>query len=414
MNIAVIVIGDELLIGQVTDTNSGEIARTIAPAGWSVKSVRTVGDNPEDITDAITSALRDFDIVITTGGLGPTKDDITKEVLTNIFGGELRNDNSVLENVREICRKRNIELNELTARQAIVPTSCTVIQNEVGTAPLMWFERDGKVLVAMPGVPFETTTMLRRRVFPMLLKKFGSDSVIAHRTILIFNVIESEIAARLADFEATLPKELHLAYLPTPGLVRLRLDGIGDDSVRINRLLDLKQAEIEKEFGDNVVWSEDLPLPQILLNLLKEKGYTLATAESCTGGRIASAITSVPGASECFLGGVVAYQNEVKKNLLGVDSQSLEQYGAVSLPVAEQMATGVSRLIGTDCAIATSGIAGPGGGTPDKPVGTVCISVKTPHNIIVDHFLFPGNRARVIERSTNTAIIKLIRALKSI
>ena len=192
------------------------------------------------------------------------------------------------------------------------------------------------------------------------------------------------------------------------------LDGIGTDAAENNRRLDAGQAEKEKEFGDNVVWTADLPLPQILINLLKSKGLTLSVAESCSGGRIASAVTSIPGASECFMGSVVAYHNDIKQEILGVHKESLEQYGAVSLPVAEQMAVGVSKLMKTDCAIATSGIAGPGGGTPDKPVGTVCISVKTPDKILVDHFLFPGNRARVIERSTNTAIIKLIRALKSL
>lgn len=414
MNVAIIVIGDELLLGQVTDTNSGEIAKIISPAGWSVKTVVTVGDNPDDIRTTISGLLEKFDIVLTTGGIGPTKDDITKEVLTEIFGGELIQDTEVLENVKNICEQRGIELNDLTATQAIVPSSCRIIQNRVGIAPIMWFEQNDKVLVSMPGVPFETITMFKSEIFPQLMAKFGSDVTIAHRTVLIFNIIESEIATRLSEWEKNLPKGVHLAYLPTPGLVRLRLDGISHDAVEINRILDSKLAEIEQEFADNVVWDEDLSLPEIAIKLLKEKGLTLAIAESCTGGRISAMITSVPGASEVLRGDIVAYSNEVKCNVLNVSAESIEQYGAVSLPVVEQMVNGAAKLINAQCAIATSGIAGPGGGSTQKPVGTVCIAIKTPCNLIVDHYHFPGNRQRVIERSAATALIKLIRALKQI
>ncbi len=412
MDIAILVIGDELLIGQVNDTNSGEIAKIISPAGWSVRSVMTVGDNKDDIKSAIAALLEKYDVVITTGGLGPTKDDITKGVLAEIFGGEMVENKDVLENVKTICAKRGIELNNLTATQAIVPTSCRVIQNSVGTAPLMWFEKDNKTLVSMPGVPFEAITMFRNEVFPQLMKKYGSELAIAHRTTLIFNIIESEIAERLSDWEKKLPEGVHLAYLPTPGLVRLRLDGIGKDKDEINRILDSKLAELEHIFEKNIVWSEDLPLAEIAVKLLKEKGLTIATAESCTGGAISAAITSVPGSSEIFLGGVVAYHNNTKHNLLHVSEESIATYGAVSLPVVEQMANGVAAAVGSQCAIATSGIAGPSGGSEQKPVGTVCIAVRVPGKIIVDHFHFPGNRQRVIERSTATALIKLIRALK--
>ncbi len=271
MNISVIVIGDELLLGQVADTNSGFIARTISPAGWKVTSVTTVGDNACDIRAAITDALSRTDIVLTTGGLGPTKDDITKEVLMSVFGGEPVENRDVLENVKTICQLRNISLNELTARQSIVPSSCQVIMNRVGTAPLMWFEREGKVLVAMPGVPFETAEMFPGDVFPKLFKRFGHDIVIAHRTAVIYDITESDIATRLQKWEAALPSCLHLAYLPVPGYVRLRLDAFGDDKNTIDRLLDNKLEDLKTIFGRNLITTDPAPLQEILIKLLKEK-----------------------------------------------------------------------------------------------------------------------------------------------
>lgn len=413
MKVSIIAIGDELLLGQVVDTNSGDIARIISAANWQVEQVMTIGDNAAAIRDAVSRALDSSDIVLTTGGLGPTKDDITKQVLAEIFGGELLPDPAVLENVKEICAKRNIRLNDLTARQAIVPTSCRVIQNTVGTAPVMWFEKDGKVLVAMPGVPFEMNEMMRNAVFPMLLRQFGDGVDIEHRVLLIYNVIESEIAARLAGFEESLPPFLHLAYLPMQGYVTLRLDGVHTDSAYLNQVMDAKFREIEEEFGSNVVWNEDRPLAEIALILLRRNGFRLSTAESCSGGNVAHSLTLIPNCSDCFAGGVVAYSNEIKANVLGVSAESLECYGAVSLPVAEQMVDGITRRVAhTECGIATTGIAGPGGATPTKPVGTVCIAIRTPRRTLVDCFHFPGNRKRVIERTTNVALIKLIRELR--
>ncbi|MDE7154569.1 MAG: CinA family nicotinamide mononucleotide deamidase-related protein [Muribaculaceae bacterium] len=415
MNVSIIAIGDELLLGQVVDTNSGDIARIISAANWQVRQVTTIHDNAASIRKAVNEALAESEIVITTGGLGPTKDDITKPVLTEIFGGELRQDDSVLENVKKICANRQIELNELTASQAIVPTSCRVIQNTVGTAPIMWFEKDGKVLVAMPGVPFEMNEMMHNAVFPMLLKRFGGGVDIEHRVLLIYKVTESEIAERLARFEEELPPFLHLAYLPMQGYVTLRLDGIHTDSAYLKEVMDAKLKEVEEEFAANVVWNEDRPLAEIALILLRRNGLTLSTAESCSGGNIAHALTLIPNCSDCYLGGSVAYSNKIKINVLGVNPETIECYGAVSLPVAEQMVDGVIRRVThTECGIATTGIAGPGGATPTKPVGTVCIAIRTPHRTLVDCFHFPGNRARIIERTTNIALIKLIRELRQL
>ena len=415
MKISLVVIGDEILLGQVTDTNSGEIARTVSVANWTVSRVFTVGDDAEEIKYAINAALEASDVVITTGGLGPTKDDITKSVLLDIFGGKLIQNEDVLRNVEDVCRRRHIVLNDLTRTQALVPSTARIIQNKVGTAPVMWFEKKcgdkEKVLVTMPGVPFETSQMMREEVFPQLLSRFGSDVTVAHRYLLVYGIIESKIAEMLDEWEKALPTNLHLAYLPVPGYVKLRLDGIDKDGASINALLDEKKAQIESILGDAVFADENKTIAEILIDRLKAKGYTMATAESCTGGNIAHSVTMVAGASEVYYGSVVSYANDVKIRVLGVDENVINTLGAVSEPVAIQMAKGVAKVINTDCSVATSGIAGPGGGTPEKPVGTVCIAVHTPQEDLVGTYFLPGNRGRVIDRATTTALIELIRLL---
>ncbi|MBE6319093.1 MAG: CinA family nicotinamide mononucleotide deamidase-related protein [Bacteroidales bacterium] len=413
-NISIIVIGDEILIGQVTDTNSGDIARMVAPHGWNVNDVQAVGDNALMILQAIDQAFATSDIVLTTGGLGPTKDDITKSVLCQYFGGELRHDSSVLETVKEVVAKRHLKLNELTAAQAIVPSSCKVIQNKVGTAPIMWFEKDGKVLVSMPGVPFEMHQMFEQAVLPMLNNRFHSDVTIEHRTLLITNWSESQLAMEISDWEDALPPYIHLAYLPRPGIIRLRLDGTHTDKDFINQELDRCKNELIEKFGNDILHDDDLTPPEILLHHLRRLGLNVSTAESCTGGNIAHLITSIPGSSAVFNGSIVAYSNDVKQSVLNVKSETLIIHGAVSIPTVEEMATGACDKLATQCAIATSGIAGPDGGTADKPVGTVCIAVKTPLGIISQTRHFPGNRSRVIDQASTTAIIMLISQLKKI
>ena len=414
MTSSIIVIGDEILIGQVIDTNSGDIARMVNPYGWRVNDVQVVGDDASQILRAIERAFESSDVVLTTGGLGPTKDDITKSVLCQYFGGELYENAEVLENVKEVVTKRGFKLNTLTATQAVVPSSCQVIQNEVGTAPLMWFEKDGKVLVAMPGVPFETQHMFPKEVLPRLLNKFQSDIAIEHRTILVTGWSESRLAMEISDWEDALPSYIHLAYLPKPGLIRLRLDGTHHDKDFINQELDRYKTELIERLGDDILHDDDLTPPEILLYHLNRLGLTAATAESCTGGNIAHQITSIAGSSSAFMGSVVAYSNDVKHRVLGVKNETLEAHGAVSIPTVEEMAQGACQVIDTDCSIVTSGIAGPGGSTPDKPVGTVCIAVKSPRGIVSATHHFPGNRSRVIDRATTTAIITLIKELKSI
>lgn len=413
MKIAIIAIGDELLIGQVVDTNSGSIARMIDPAGWSVEYVKVIHDDADAITAAVDEAFAVADVVLTTGGLGPTKDDITKLTLCKYFGGELRHDPTVLDNIKEVFAKRGIQLNPLTEAQAMVPTSCRVIQNRVGTAPIMWFERtDGKVLVSMPGVPFETLQMFRAEVFPQLLDKFHSDEHIGHRCVIVEGLTESKVAIQLDAWEDALPPFIHLAYLPKPGIIRLRIDGHHTDNDLLQSTLDQLHAQLCDIFADHLLADADLTPEESMLQRLRAKGYSVATAESCTGGNIAHRITAIAGCSDCYHGSVVAYENSVKINILGVDPAAIEAHGVVSEEVVAQMAQGIRKAIGSDCAIATSGIAGPGGATPGKPVGTVCIAIATPERTVAATYHFPGTRDRVIDRASTTALTLLAMALK--
>ncbi|MDE7024714.1 MAG: CinA family nicotinamide mononucleotide deamidase-related protein [Paramuribaculum sp.] len=417
MNVAIIVIGDELLIGQVTDTNSGFIARHIAPYGWQVVNVQVVADDADCISRAMDRAFALAPVVLTTGGLGPTKDDITKGVMCRYFGGELIEDSEVLDNVKNIFKKRGLKLNDLTRSQAMVPSSCKVIQNRVGTAPIMWFNHvhpngASQVLVSMPGVPFETAEMFTSEVFPRLRAFFPSDLDVEHRTMVVADISESDLATRLEGFEAQLPQGFHLAYLPKPGIIRLRLDAMGNDRSVILPMLDEQWAKLTEEVGDNLLWNGDAEPAEILLKELDKRALTVATAESCTGGNIAHLITLVPGSSSAMLGGVVSYANTVKTHVLGVNADVINSLGAVSIPVAEQMAEGVRGITHADIAMSTSGIAGPGGAVPGKPVGTVCIAVATPWGTISGEYHFPGSRSRVIDRATQTALILAIRQLQ--
>lgn len=415
MKLSIIVIGTEILIGQVTDTNSGFISRTLGADGWITTGVQVVDDNADEIRHAVERALDESDLVITTGGLGPTKDDITKGVLASIFGGSMRLDPDVAANVERIFARRGLKLNDLTRSQALVPESCRVIQNELGTAPLMWFERDGKVLISMPGVPFETEGMMQRTVRDEIRRHFSPDTDVRHHTMIIYGITESDLAERLAPWEDALPGSLHLAYLPVSGYIRLRLDGqmaACEDPSPLDEIFNSHLASLRDLLGEHLLHDGDAAPAEILLELLKTRRLTMSTAESCTGGNIAHAITSVPGSSDCFLGGVISYANSVKENVLGVSPDDLATHGAVSQPVVEQMAQGVCSLTGAGCAVATSGIAGPGGGSPGKPVGTVWIAARWPGGSESRLCHFAGDRQRIIDRATSEAILMLIRHLR--
>ncbi len=419
MKAAVIVIGDELLLGQVNDTNSGAIARILAPMGWEVATVLTVHDNGDDILNAVRQAMSVADVVITTGGLGPTKDDITKTTLCRYFGCDMRHDPLVERNVEEIFAKRGLKLNDLTRTQAMVPEACTVIQNRYGTAPIMWFETDApdrrKVLVSMPGVPFETEGMLPD-VAARIAETFTPDALLLHATFIVTDITESDLAEKLDGYEASLPHSLHLAYLPSPGYIRLRLDAIGSKQSADNLQSAFKSActNLTDILGSNLLYTGDLSPAAIALDYARRLGLTISAAESCTGGNISARFTAIPGASDTYMGGVVSYSNEMKIAALGVSADTLARHGAVSRQVVEQMSQGVRTLAATDCSMATSGIAGPGGGSAEKPVGTVWIAVRIADRLHTQCYHFPGSRERVTDRAATTAIITLAKMLKAL
>lgn len=412
MNYSIIVVGDEILIGQVQDTNSGFIARQLTPFGWQAVSIRTVADDGQAIFDAIDEGFAHSDVILMTGGLGPTKDDITKPTLCRYFGGQLVHDEATARNVEQIVAGRHLKLNDYTRAQAMVPSSCRVIQNQCGTAPLMWFERNGKVLVSMPGVPYETETMLVREVIPQLMEHFHHDVDIEFRHLMVTGIIESALAMTLDEWERRLPHGIHLAYLPQPGIIHLRLTGQAAYKQWLTSEMDRLVAELHQILGAHIVCDENLPLAGIIGNILRHRGLTMATAESCTGGNIAHEITAIAGSSDYFVGGVVSYHRDVKEKQLGVSASDIDTYGVVSQTVAEQMATGVCRLLGTDCAVATTGVAGPGGGTPDTPVGTVWIAARCGDRMVSQCKHIPGHRQRVIARATNDALLLLLSILQ--
>lgn len=408
MKLSIIIIGDEILLGQVTDTNSGAIARAFGPLGFSVAGIRTVADDADAIRRAVAEAMATSELTVTTGGLGPTKDDITKLTLRDIFGGEMRRDPQVTANIERVFAARGLKMNEITADQALVPDSCRVIQNRLGTAPIMWFERDGHVVVSMPGVPFETEGALPE-LTEQVRKCFTPDLRLFHHTFIVHGITESDLSDSLEGFEAGLAHGLHLAYLPDSGIIRLRLDGVGDDALAPK--FEEACARIRRELGPLLIHDGDATPAEIVLEAVRARGLSLGTAESCTGGNIARSITLIPGASDIFYGGVVSYANSVKIDVLGVDRADLEAHGAVSREVVEQMAAGACRVLGVRCAVATSGIAGPGGGTPDKPVGTVWMGWCVDGRVASEVRRFPGDRARVITRATNEALLGLLKLL---
>ena len=405
--IEIITIGDEILIGQIVDTNSAWMAVELNKAGFQLAQITSVHDEADHIKKALDEALLRADVVLMTGGLGPTKDDITKQTLCEYFGTKLVFNPDVLENIQQSYHTRQSVMNELTKSQAMVPEKCTVIQNRAGSAPITWFEKEGKVIVSMPGVPLEMKTVMSEEIIPRLQKHFKTPAII-HKTVQVYGIPESQLALRLTEWENSLPEYLHLAYLPNFGIVKLRLSGAGQDEYKLEEAINQQIETLKSILGESIFAYEDKPVEKIIYEKLKISGLTVATAESCTGGNIAHRLTLIPGISDCFKGSVVAYYNELKINALGVSARDIEQYGAVSSQVATQMAEGARKVIQTDLAVATTGIAGPTGGTDEKPVGTIWISVSSPERTITRSFNF-GQFARenFIERSTMAALMML-------
>ena len=405
-----ITIGDELLIGQVVDTNSAWMGRELNNIGIEVLRIVSVRDREEEILEAIDNAMKRVNIVLVTGGLGPTKDDITKQTLCKYFNTELIFSEEVFENVKRVLAGK-IPMNKLNKGQAMVPKNCTVINNPVGSASVSWFERDGKVLVSMPGVPQEMTTVMAESVLPKLHERFQTD-VIMHQTFLVQHYPESVFAEKLEAWEVALQDCIKLAYLPKLGIIRMRLTGRGHDRKEVETLLNREKAKLETILGEDIFSEEDTPLEVIIGELRKKRKLTVSTAESCTGGSIAERLTSIAGSSEYFKGSIVAYSNEVKKDLLYVSSETLEKYGAVSEEPVIEMVKGAMKALKTDCAVATSGIAGPGGGTPEKPVGTVWIAAGYKNEIRTYKQETNRGRAMNIERAGNNALLMLRDLLK--
>ena len=408
----IITIGDEILIGQIVDTNSVSIAKRLNAAGITVEEKLSIGDDAEQIATTLKRAHTQSQIVIITGGLGPTKDDITKHTLARIFSSQLIENKAVAEHVEKMLAVRGIAFNALNRSQAMVPECCTVLFNHHGTAPGMWFEEGDHVTISLPGVPFEMEHLMEEEVMPRLKAHYSLHANI-HRTMITSGIAESILAERIAEWEDALPKGVKLAYLPSPNIVRLRLSTYdSEDGVAARKRIDELFNQLYKIIPDNIVGYEDASVQQLVHQLLTERGKTLAVAESCTGGTIASRFTAMAGSSAYFLAGVVAYANEAKRDILGVNYDDIMRYGAVSEQVARQMAEGARRITGADYAIATTGIAGPTGGTTQKPVGTVWIAVATPQGTIATLRPSGTDRSQIINRASAYAIEMLYEELK--
>ena len=460
MKATILNIGDELLIGQVVNTNASRMAQMLVAAGIDVCGTYVIGDNADDIKYYIRHCIEKSDVVLMTGGLGPTKDDITKKTLCELFDSELYENEEALANVKRIFDSRGYELTPINRQQAWVPRCCTMINNVLGTAPCMWFQfeiengklkienkhtpvfdhpsKEGtgatalnvsgdtpaqfsilnsqlnKVVVSLPGVPFEMVNLMETEIIPRLQHHFRTDQIV-NKNILVQGIGESFLSDLIEPWELALPKSIRLAYLPQAGMLKLRLTARGghDERPQLERQIAEAVKSLYPIAGEYIVGEDLETLPELVAYTMKKAGKTLATAESCTGGTLAHQLTAMAGASEYFRGGVVAYSNEVKECALGVRHETLVAHGAVSEETVREMAAGARERLGADYAVATTGIAGPGGGTPEKPVGTVWIAVAGPDGVTAKLLKFGDRRAQTIERTCNAVWSELIRKVKS-
>ena len=405
----IISIGDEILIGQIANTNAQWMAQQLTLIGISVSHLITVGDNKEDILKAFTDAQKRSGIILITGGLGPTSDDLTKPTLCEFFNTKLIFNDEVFEMVKKRFASFNIVMPESNRGQAEIPENCTVIENKNGTAPGMWFDVNTTIFISLPGVPYEMKAMMEEFVLPELKNRFQKE-VIIHKTVYTQGLGESSLAEKIKSWEESLNStNIKLAYLPSPSQVKLRLSVKGNNKQQLNLLVDEKISELRKLIPELIFAVEEYgkepeSLEKTIGELLRKKKQTLAVAESCTGGYIGHLITSIAGSSDYFNGGIIAYANDIKTNVLKVDVSTLQTNGAVSKEVAEQMATGVRQRLKADFGIATTGIAGPTGGSNEKPVGTVWIAVATPDALVSEKFSFGDSRERTIRRAGLSAL----------
>ena len=406
INAVIITIGDELLIGQTIDTNSAWIAQQLNAQGIDVVRRVAVGDTKEAITTALDEEWLKASLIILTGGLGPTSDDITKPLLCDYFGGKLKVNEAVLAHLKEIFARRNRPILERNIKQAEVPDNCTVLFNKMGTAPGMWFEKNGKIIISLPGVPFEMKHIMEQEALPRLKEQFKGDAIV-HKTVFTAGEGESFIAEKLVDIEAALPSYIKLAYLPDSGFVRLRLTGKGNDIQKLETATTALQTELVERLGAIVIATEDLPLEKILGNSALDAGITFGIAESCTGGHIGHFITQVAGSSAYFKGSIVSYDNEVKENVLGVSKATIADKGAVSEETVTEMANGALRVLNVDYSLAVSGVLGPDGGTERVKVGTVWMAVADKTRTVTKVHTFFYDRERNKEMAAKMGMLLL-------
>lgn len=403
MKAKIISIGEELLIGQTVNTNAAWLAKKLNDIGIAIKQVVVITDNHDDIVDTIQESIQQYDLVLTTGGLGPTRDDITKKAICQVYNSKLIVDKTVMSDNEQFFNKRGLPMTELNKNQALVPEQAKIIRNPYGTAPGLWFEKDKNILVSMPGVPFEMQHMTTDYVIPAL-RRMIHDFFIVHKTVLTQGIGESFLAEKISEWENNLPEFITLAYLPSPGVVKLRLSAKGTDKSSIEKAIEAQIKQLTKLIPEYIWGYDDEKLEGLLGEKLTNGGFTLCTAESCTGGYIAHKITSVPGSSAYFKGSVIAYSNQIKEKILSVDPELINSVGAVSKEVVEMMAQQAKELFNTDYSLAVSGIAGPSGGSAEKPVGTVWIAVASAKQTISKKFNFGDTRERNIIRAGITAL----------
>jgi nicotinamide-nucleotide amidase len=409
MKAAIVTIGDEILIGQIVDTNSGFIAKSLDKIGIETHEMLSISDDRQHILETFSLLQNKVEVVIITGGLGPTKDDITKHTLCEYFEDALVRNTEVENHVIELIeRALGREASQINKDQALVPSKCTVLHNQVGTAPGMWIKKDNTVFISLPGVPYEMKYLIENQVIPKLVQEYQRPYIV-HKTILTYGQGESHVAERIENWENQLPDFIKLAYLPSPGRVRLRLTARGTDKQLLEEAIVANVNSLDAIIHDIIVGFEEEDTIEVVLGrILKEKNLTVATAESCTGGKIAQLFTSVSGASAYFKGSIVCYATEVKTNVLGVSKDLITQYSVVSKEVASAMALNVQKIMQTDYAIATTGNAGPTKGDADAELGTVCIALATPNGVLVEEFNFGQPREKVIDR----AVIKSLELLQ--
>lgn len=408
----IITIGDELLIGQVIDTNSAWIARELNSIGIVVAQITSISDTQDQIINSLTAASERVNLVLVTGGLGPTNDDITKIAINEYFNTHFIKNQQVLNHIEKLLFNRGLPMNRLNIAQADVPEKATILPNSLGTAPGLWLEHNKIIYVFMPGVPYEMKSIFSNELIPQIKNQFSGPSIF-HKTLMLYGIAESVLALRIEEWESSLPSTIKLAYLPSLGTIRLRLTAMGEANSKLEDLISFEVKKLLPLIKDYYFGNDDETLEIVVGKLLKDNNKTVATAESCTGGTVAGLLTSNSGSSAFFKGGIIAYSNEVKTSVLKVDESILHNYGAVSEQVVRVMAEETLELMQVDYSVSVSGVSGPDGGTPEKPVGTVWIGIASKNSVHAVKFNFENDRARNIKRAANAALNELRKMILS-